>query len=251
MNEVDKDRQSGEAYSVQWMKDIAFFRFGDRPLFFSTDLEVRGDLLNSIGECADNDDIKVVVLKGFPEKAGSQEYEEFYRMARDGRNRSAIHRMLNVFNQLILAIAGLDKFVIFVESGRVISQFFNVSLVCDYRIIGDNTVIEKAYLKHGLVPKGGGALHLSRLLGRARAVQFMLAEDDISAKQALELGLVDEVVPVDDLDEAALRVAQLYAGKPVVTVSGIKRLLGYNLRDLSLYLEYENNEILKIPRMEV
>ncbi|MBW1810108.1 MAG: hypothetical protein JRJ87_18065 [Deltaproteobacteria bacterium] len=246
MNEAIKDRLGGEAYSVQWLEDIAFFQFGDRPLFFSKDLEICNNLTDSFGQCAESKEIKVVVLKGFPEKVGSQEYDEFYRVAKEGRNHLDIHRMLNVFNQLILTIARLDKFVIFVESGRVISQFFNVSLVCDYRILGDNSVIEKEYLKHGLISKGGLALHLSRLMGRARALQLMLDEDDISAELALELVLLDEVVPVGELDKATWGAARLYAGKPVVTVSGTKRLLGYDLSTLSDYLDYENSEIVKI-----
>lgn len=232
------------AYRVSWHDDIAVFRFGDEPLFFAGDLKVRDELLKDLDRCAQSLAIRVVVLIGFPEKAGSGEYERFYREARAPERRLLVNRMLNVFNQFILAIVELDKLVIFVNSGRVISQFLNVGLACDYRIIGDNTVIEKAYLRHGLLPKGGGALLLSRLLGRGKALELLLSPKDITAEEALLLGLANEVAPAAQLELVALRAARRFAALPPTTVTGVKRLLNYDLRGLSAYLDFENHQIL-------
>jgi len=234
--------------SVQWLRDMAVFRFSNRPLFFAADLERRDELLGALDHCERTAAIRVIVLIGFPEKVGRGEYEQFYRAAQSDSSQLLVRRMLNVFNQFILGIIDSSKPVVFVDSGRVISQFFNVGLACDYRIISDNTVVEKEFLKHGMLPKGGGAWFLSQLLGRNRAFQLLLSDEDITAAEALRLGLVDEVVPNGRLNEAGLAAARRFAALPSTTVSGVKKLVNYGLRELSAYLEYENHELLMAMR---
>jgi 2-(1,2-epoxy-1,2-dihydrophenyl)acetyl-CoA isomerase len=190
----------------------------------------------------------VIVLIDFPEKAGSSEYTEFFRrIVREGDTRG-LQRMLNVFNQLILTIVDCDKFVIFADRGVAISQYFNVSLACDYRVVADDLAVQKAYLRHGLVPKGGGALFVSDRLGRTRAYEVLLSDEDLTAWQALDLGLVDEVVPPAELEKATLAAARRFAARPAGTLSGLKRLMAFRWRDLGEYLELESQEIVRLLR---
>jgi 2-(1,2-epoxy-1,2-dihydrophenyl)acetyl-CoA isomerase len=121
----------------------------------------------------------------------------------------------------------------------------NISLACDYRIIGDNTFFQNPYLNLGLVPKGGGAFFLSRLLGYSKASELLLADKDITAEEALRLGIVDKVVPSVELNEAALEIAKDFARKPVGSVSGIKKLLSRCLKELEDCLECENQVLLQ------
>jgi len=244
MRHLDSDQEQSPVV-VQWLHDLVVFRGASRPLFCSTDLVLRDAFLAELQQCDQSDDVRVVVLAGFPEKTGRGEYEAFYRAALTGDNRLALRRMLNVFNQLILAIVQLSKPVIFVDGGRILSQFFNVGLACDYRILSSSTVIERAYLRHGMLPKGGGAWFLSKVLGRHRAFQLLLSDGDVTAQRARELGLVDEVVPDERLNEAGLAAARRFSALPASTVGGIKRLLRFDLAELSDYLAMENDEILK------
>ncbi len=138
--------------------------------------------------------------------------------------------MYNAVNQFVLKMVGFNKIVVHADSGKVISFYMNISLACDYRIIGDNTVFQNPYLDLGLVPKGGGAFFLSRLLGFSKASELLLSDKDITAEEALRLGIVDKVVPSVELNEAALKIAKNFARKPVDSVSGIKRLLSRCLR---------------------
>jgi len=232
------------AFDLQIHNHIAVFRCGDKPLFFAADLTVRDRLLEALRRCSQDISVRAVVLEGFPEKAGSEEYERFFALAMTTRNAMQIHRMLNVFNQFIVAIVNLRKIVVFADSGRIISQFFNVGLACDYRIITDTTVIEKEYLRRGLLPKGGGALFLSRLLGPAKAYELLLSDEALSAQEALRLGLVNQVVSPGDLSAAGLAVAERFAAMPSTTVEGVKRLINYDLRELPAYLDNENEQLL-------
>ncbi len=122
----------------------------------------------------------------------------------------------------------------------------NVSLACDYRIVTDNTVFQKLHLELGLVPKGGCTFFLSKMLGMSKAAGILLSSKDITAQEAMRLGMVDKVVPLDKIEETALKVAQYFTQKPARSLTGVKRLLNYPIDDLRNYLEFENEELFKI-----
>jgi 2-(1,2-epoxy-1,2-dihydrophenyl)acetyl-CoA isomerase len=242
-------RADEKQFTVQWAGPLAILRFGRTPLYFSTDLSTRDELLAALQRCHHDPSIRVVLLIGFPEKAGSSEYEGFLRQ-HSRTDMMVLHRMLNIFNQLIVTIVTCPKFFLFVDGGTIISQFFNVGLACDYRLVGDNTIVQKTYLRHGLIPKGGATFFLAQLLGRSRAFQLLLAEEDLTAQQALAWGIVDEIAPAERLEEVALSVGQRLAAKPVGALVGLKRLLNYPLRDLEDYLAFEREEFLQALRQE-
>lgn len=227
---------------------VLWLRFPSRPLFFAADMASKHELFEIVATCADDPSVQVLVLDGFPEKSPSDEYAAFFREAARQADHHRVHRMLNAFNQLVLALLRLPKLVMFVDDGPIMSQFFNVSLACDYRLVGESTVIHKAYLSHGMLPKGGGAFLLARQLGRSRALQLLLSPTPVTARQALSLGLVDEVVPSDSLQEAARARAWRLATAPAGTVAGLKRLLQFELPSFEQYLEVENEEILRALR---
>jgi enoyl-CoA hydratase len=80
-------------------------------------------------------------------------------------------------------------------------------------------------------------------MGASKACELLLSEDDIRAEEALRLGLVDQVVPLNDLREAAMKKAEDYAGKPARSLRCIKRLISFSLKDLHEYLEFETHEL--------
>ncbi|MBL7226214.1 MAG: enoyl-CoA hydratase/isomerase family protein [Desulfobacteraceae bacterium] len=140
----------------------------------------------------------------------------------------------------------MNKIVIHADSRRFISLFLNVSLACDYRIVTDNTVFQKLHLELGLVPKGGSTFFLSKMLGSSKAAEILLSDKDITAQEAMRLGMVNQVVPLDEVDKTALKMAQYFAQKPTHSLIGVKRLLNYPMNDLRNYLEFENEELFRI-----
>jgi len=123
--------------------------------------------------------------------------------------------------------------------------FLNVSLACDYRIVADDTVFQNPYFKLGLVPIGGGAFFLSRRLGRSKALEILLADKDITADEAKKLGIVDKVVPQEELEKAAVDTARYFAQKPARSLAGLKKLINYSLMDLKDYMALEYQELIK------
>jgi len=234
-------------FSAKRIEHIVMIRFKENLLFYASDLSAKEKVMKYLDLVSESDSIKVVVILGFPYKSGCEEYLEFYRQVFEEKlGQQAIHRMYNAVNQLISKIVNLNKIVIHADSGRVISMFLNVSLACDYRIVADNTVFENPCLKLGLVPKGGGAFFLSKMLGSSKAFEILLSEKDFTAQEALRLGIVNKVVPSEQLEESALNTAKEFAQKPSHTLSGVKKLLNYSTKDLMECLELENQVLLRI-----
>ena len=236
-----------KAFSAARLEEgLVRIRFHDKFLLRTTDLSNRDQILGYLDRVSESEKIKVVILVGAPEKTGCQEYMDFYHLVMESdMGIDAIHRMYNVINQLILKIVSSDKIIIHGNSGKVISSFLNISLACDYRIIADNTVFQNPCLQLGLLPKGGGAYFLQRIIGSSRSLDVLLSETDIPAKQALEMGIVDMVVAADLLEEALISKAHQFMRKPRSTLTGVKRMLRYSLQDLEDYLNNENQELVR------
>jgi 2-(1,2-epoxy-1,2-dihydrophenyl)acetyl-CoA isomerase len=235
-----------KTFSFEIKDEIAVFALEGKTLFNPTSLSEMDQLASSFRECADDSALKVIVIKKSPQKKDSQEYREFVERASRTEGSLDLNRMLNHYNRFILEVYSQKRFVISVDSGDVIAQFFNLSLACDHRIIADNTVIEKEYLRNGVVPKGGATFFLTQLVGKSKAYEILLSDRNITAQEALKWGLVDEVVPAAELEAATTRRALEFASVPKHTITGIKSLMNYTATELERYLSYENDVILKI-----
>jgi len=236
-----------EFFTAEGLDEVIILRLKENLLFRATDLNARDKVLNYFDQVSITDSIKVVVIMSSPEVKGSEEYFDFYhRVLSSKLYDKDVHRLHNVFTQIILRIVDLNKIVVHANSGRVISLFLNFSLACDYRIIADNTVFQNPYYKLGLVPIGGGAFFLSRRLGRSKALEILLSDRDITADEAMKIGIADKVVAQDKLEKAALDTARRFAQKPGRSLAGLKKLINYSMIDLKDYMAVEYKELIKV-----
>ena len=233
-------------FSAEKIDDIVMLRFNNNFLLRATDLSERDRILGYLDLVEKTDSIKVLVIIGSPEKKGCDEYFDFYSQLLNSENGiNDVHRMYNVINQLILKLVSLNKFIVHGNSGKIISSFFNISLSCDYRILADNAVFQNPCLALGLLPKGGGPFFLPKIVGLSKAYELLLSDDNIYAEDALKLGIVNKIVPLNKLEDAAIETAKYFSKKPVSSLTGIKHLLHYYFKDLENYLEYENELLLR------
>ncbi len=231
-------------YKGEIIENVLLLNLKDKIMFRATNLKAKSVILGYLDQVSRTDAIKVVLIVSFPKKSGREEYFEFFnRVIQSGLDFNAIYKLFHAVDDIILKIKEINQIVIHVESGNVLPLFLNISLACDYRIAADNTVFQNPCLEYGLVPKGGGAFFLSRILGVSKAYKIMLSEDDIRVEEAFKLGLVDEVVPLAELKDTALKVAGQFARKPASSLRCCKRLLNYSFKDLREYLEFETDEL--------
>jgi enoyl-CoA hydratase/carnithine racemase len=101
----------------------------------------------------------------------------------------------------------MKKPVIAALNGITVGGGFSIALACDIRIASEDAKLGGAFLRVGLVPELGSTYNLPRLVGIAKACELIFTAKMIDAKEAKEIGLVNEVVPRDQLQEYTLKMA--------------------------------------------
>jgi 2-(1,2-epoxy-1,2-dihydrophenyl)acetyl-CoA isomerase len=240
---------SNERQDFYWLKrydDVAVIKFGKNFLSNAIDLAIDNPLLNVFDRIAENDRIKVLVIMNCFEQIGRKAYIDFCREVLSAESdRRSIQRMCNFFDQLILKVLRLDKPVVHADCGEVISLFLSVSLACDYRIIATHTIFQKSYFELETLPKGGCPFFLCQMLGYVQAKKLFMSEKDINSLEALEIGIVDQVVPLEKLEETAIQMARDFTKRSLRSLVGVKRLINYSMKDIKDYLDFESFELLR------
>jgi len=133
---------------------------------------------------------------------------------------------------LNLALRSLDKLCVAALNGVAIQTGFSLALACDFRIAAESARMGSATLRFGLLPDEGGQYLLVQHLGVARAFDFLMRKRIVGAAEALELGLVHEVVPPAELMGRAMHLARELAEGPQVAMRMLKRSI-YNAAELT------------------
>ncbi len=128
---------------------------------------------------------------------------------------------------LNLTVRNLDKLTIAAINGVAIQTGLSLALACDFRIASTEARLGSATLRFGLLPDEGGQYLLVQLMGVARTMDFLMRKRIVPAQEALELGLVHEVVPPEQLMERSMALAGELAAGPQVSMRLLKRTI-YN-----------------------
>ena len=140
--------------------------------------------------------------------------------------------------RLTRAMLSIEPPAIAAVNGWAFGSGFGMALMCDLRIAADDAVFTMNFAKLGILPGDGGALFLLRALGHQQAAKIMFGAEPVPAQQALELGLVLEVVPPAQLMEAALKLARGIAANPTHNLRLMKRLLRHaHTAELEAFLD--------------
>ncbi|MFH1487015.1 MAG: enoyl-CoA hydratase-related protein [Chloroflexota bacterium] len=187
---------------------------------------LRTSLTEALKEVADNDAIRVMVLTGegdaFCSGADVGAYAEQIKGARVEPTRGSFLNLRGTFG---LAIRNLDKPTIAAVNGVAAGAGFSLALACDIRIASEKARFTLAFIKRGLVPGNGATYLLPRLIGSSRACRLAFTGDTIGAGEAERIGLVDRIVPHDELQTAAMELAQRIAKLPPIALAFTKRAI--------------------------
>jgi 2-(1,2-epoxy-1,2-dihydrophenyl)acetyl-CoA isomerase len=166
------------------------------------------------------DDVRAVIITG----AGrgfcvGQDLTEFREGAGDVGDR-----LRSNYHPTVHAIRALEKPVIAAVNGPAAGAGLSLACACDIRIAADTASFVPAFINIGLIPDSGGTYFISRLLGPARAFEWMSSGRKLTAAEAHAWGLVSEVVEADELSARAAEVAATYAALPTRGIGMTKRL---------------------------
>ena len=126
-------------------------------------------------------------------------------------------------HRIALTMEDLDKPVIAAINGAAMGAGLDMALMCDLRVCSDRAKLAESYVLMGLVPGDGGAFFLPRLVGISKAMELLFTGDVINPEDALEIGLVNRVVPYERLMEETMILAEKIADRPPLAVSMMKR----------------------------
>ena len=176
--------------------------------------EVRDLTLEYLDEIEKDDGLGAVVITGAGEKAfiaGADIGEFEGRSPFDQREAMRFPRVFDI-------MANFPKPVIAMINGFALGGGCELSMSCDIRVASDRARLGQPEINLGIIPGGGGTQRLPRLVGLGQAMKLILSGDMIGAEEAQRIGLVDEVVPHDELRERTLEMANKIASKSPLTV---------------------------------
>lgn len=146
-----------------------------------------------------------------------------------------------LFTRAMIALRDLPQPVLAGVKGFALGGGFEIALMADIIIAGENAQFGLPEVRVGLIPGNGGTQTLARLIGKSRAKELIFTGKRIDARKALELGIANQIVPVEDVEEAIRGLAKEICGCAPVAVRQAKKAveMGMNV-DLHTGMEMEN-----------
>jgi len=142
-----------------------------------------------------------------------------------GERTGTVGDMLRAtYHPNVLAIRALEKPVIAAVNGPCAGAGVSLACACDLRIAAESAAFIPGFVGIGLVPDSGGSFSIVRLLGQARAFEWMTSNRKLSAAEALDWGLVSTVVPDEEFPTRTAELAARYAAAPTTAIAMTKRL---------------------------
>jgi enoyl-CoA hydratase len=210
--------------------------------------DLMGELAAAFGELGEDPTVRAIVL--------ASEYEKYFSVGADltalaGIDRAApdaadqIGAFMKRMNSHFAAIERCPKPVIAAINGHALGGGSELTLCCDFRIMVEDgrSRIGQTESSLGIIPGAGGTQRLPRLIGKARALRYIVESTRLSAKEAEAIGWVDRAVAPEDLESAVDELAGKLAKAATFAIAMIKDAVrrGYDLPlDRGLEIEAEN-----------
>ena len=208
----------------------------ERPPMNALNVEIQDALQVAASEAAARRDVSAVIIYGGEKVfAAGADIKEMQTMSyTDMVDRSA------ALQAAFTAVARIPKPTVAAVTGYALGGGCELALTCDFRVAGDNAQFGQPEVLLGVIPGGGGTQRLSRLIGPSRAKDIIFSGRFVSAQEALQIGLVDEVVAPEDVYAAARRRVKRYVGGPAYALRAAKEAIDHGLEvDLETGLEIE------------
>ena len=203
-----------------------------------------GDELHAVAtRCASGADIRAVVLTAAGKMFCAGGDVISFHAAGDGMEEH-MRALTTMLHAAIARFHRMDAPLIIAVNGVAAGAGMSIALTGDYVIAADNAKFTMAYTKIGVSPDGSGTYYLPRIVGVRKAKELIFRNPVLSAEEARELGIVNEVVAGDQLMDTAMELAREFADGPTRAYGETKRLLADTLSNtLETQMELETRAI--------
>lgn len=182
------------------------------------------EMIDALADAVKDDGVRVIAFtgagRGFCSGADLRSADE------ETLGISVVNRVL-AFSRVLL---GAEKPIIAAVNGPAAGWGCELALLCDMRIASEKATFVEVFVRLGLVPDGGGTWLLPRLVGWGRASEMLFTGRPIDAVEAEHIGLVNRVVPHDQLESAIRELAESIVKNPPLAVRMIKRAMRLGLK---------------------
>ena len=203
------------------------------------DAAMQEEIRDLAAEATERDDVRAVVVYGGEKVfAAGADIKEMAAMSyTDMAKRSG------ALQSAFTAVARIPKPVVAAVTGYALGGGCELALCADFRIAADNAKLGQPEIMLGIIPGAGGTQRLSRLVGPAKAKDIIFTGRFVGADEALQIGLVDRVVPPAEVYDAAVAWASSFAAGPAFALRAAKDAIDRGLEtDLVTGLEIERQQ---------
>jgi enoyl-CoA hydratase/carnithine racemase len=211
----------------------------DRPKMNALNAQVQEEIRAAAAECADRDDVKAVVVWGGERvfAAGADVKEMADMSYTDMVKRSG------ALQSAFTAIARIPKPVVAAVNGYALGGGCELAMCADIRIAAEDAVLGQPEILLGIIPGAGGTQRLTRLVGPAKAKDLIFTGRFVKADEALSIGLVDRVVPADQVYAESVAWAKQFSKAATYALRAAKESVDRGLEvDLETGLEIERQQ---------
>jgi enoyl-CoA hydratase/carnithine racemase len=201
----------------------------DRPKMNAIDEQLHWEVRAAAQEAGERPDVRAVVLYG-GERVFAAGADIKAMSVLDGEAMASWGYELTAS---FTAVAHVPKPVIAAITGYALGGGYELALCADFRVLGASAKIGQPEIQLGVIPGAGGTQRLARLVGPAKAKDLVFTGRHVGAEEALEIGLVDAVVPDDEVYDTAVAMARKLAAGPPLALAAAKRAIDHGL-DLPL-----------------
>jgi enoyl-CoA hydratase len=226
-----------ELVQVEISDGVATIRL-DRPPMNAINTALQGELQAAAAQVGGDESVRAVVLFGGERVfAAGADVKEFA-----GQDHAYMFRDAARLTSALDAVARIPKPVIAAVTGYALGGGCELALTADFRVSADNARWGQPEILLGIIPGAGGTQRLPRLIGVARAKDLVYTGRFVDATEALEIGLVDAVVPAADVYSTALAMAAKFAKGPALALAAAKAAIDGGLdADLATGLRLESH----------
>ena len=206
---------------------IAFITLNRAEVFNSFNREMALSLQTILDQCEANDDVRAIVISGAGKAfCAGQDLKEVTSAELNPGFKAILDEH---YNPIISRLRNIEKPIIAAVNGVAAGAGANIALACDIVVANENAAFIQAFSKIGLVPDSAGTFFLPRLIGMQKATALMMLGDKVSAKEAVELGMIYKSFAAENFEEEVNKIAETMANMPTLALGLTKRLLNKSL----------------------
>ena len=233
---------SFETIKYELQETVAIITFNRPEALNALSLQLTKDLFSAVKQAIE-DKARAVVLTGagraFCSGGDLREMQSMWQ--KEGRIEAFLEEPLKALHDVILLIRETPVPFVAAVQGVCAGAGTNFALACDIVFAAQNATFNEAFVRIGLSPDCGGSFFLPRAIGEKLAAELFMTGETVDATRAAQFGMINRVVPADNLMTEALLMARKLALAPTASIGRIKQMLNASFsNNLSEQLDLEH-----------